>query len=198
MIVTLSAASRDPILARAVSLLGHGGVIAYPTETFYGLGARYDDARALDRLCALKKRPTGKAMPLIIGDEEQLALLTEHVSDTARSLMKRFWPGPLTLIFSATPALTGPVVAGGKVAVRIPGPSFALDLARAAGFPVTATSANVSSRPPADTAAMVADYFDGHLDLIVDGGKTAGGFPSTIADVSAGGAMVLRQGAVTL
>jgi len=198
MIVTLTDTSREDIISRAVAILRDGGIIAYPTETFYGLGARYDDPRALDRLYALKKRPAVMAMPLIIGSEDQLNLLAASVSDSARALMRRFWPGPLTLIFTAASGLTGPVIAGGRVAVRIPGPSFALDLARVAPFPITATSANISSRPPADTAAMVEDYFNGLLDLVVDGGRAPGGLPSTIADVSAGGAVVLRPGAVTL
>lgn len=181
-----------------LSILLKGGIVAYPTETFYGLAVRFDDERALGKLFDLKRRPDEKALPLIIGRVQELALLTDSVSDLARCLIRKFWPGPLTLLFKARPDLSPCLVYGGTVAVRVPGESFALALARDAEFPVTATSANPSGLPPADSASRVTEYFDGFVDLIIDGGKTPGGSPSTIVDVSGVGVRVVREGAVAV
>ncbi|MFZ5996725.1 MAG: L-threonylcarbamoyladenylate synthase [Nitrospirota bacterium] len=198
MLLRLTEDNCEELIARGVSLLEQGGVIAYPTETFYGLGARYDNVQALERIFTIKRRPKEKTMPLIIGNVEQLSLLTTAVTDTARQLMERFWPGPLTILFTARPGLSEYIVAGGKVAVRVPGESFALQLARAASFPFTATSANPSSLPPATTAAAVADYFDAAVDLIVDDGETESKLPSTIVDATGTSPVVLREGALDI
>jgi L-threonylcarbamoyladenylate synthase len=189
--------ARDAV-ATAVGALERGGVIAYPTETFYGLGVRYDDAAALQRLYALKRRPQEMALPLIIGSPELLPLLTDCVSDTAARLMRLFWPGPLTILFPARSTLSEYIVAGGTVAVRMPGESFALALARAASFPFTATSANTSGAPPARTAAEVLETFGEQLDLIVDINETKGGLPSTIVDPAGAVIKVVREGALPL
>lgn len=196
MLIKLTEENGAEVAARALAVLERGGVIAYPTETFYALGARYDDEAALERLYELKHRPRDKAMPLLVGGDEQLALLTSGSSDAARVLMRRFWPGPLTLLFSARPGLSAFVVAGGAVAARVPGDSFALRLARAAPFAFTATSANRAGRPPAVSAAMVVAAFGDRLDLIVDGSETPGLLPSTIVDVAGRAVTVLREGAV--
>ncbi len=174
----------------------NGGIISYPTETIYGLGATYDNENALKRLYGLKQRPYEKTVPIIIGSIEQLSLLAEVVNDTAADLISRFWPGPLTLIFRARSGLNGYVTSNRKVAVRIPGASFALDLVRAAGFPIIATSANISGLPPARNAAMVADYFADNLDLIVDGGESPTAVPSTLVDVTDNTPIIVREGAI--
>lgn len=196
MIITLTDKNREEAVARALAALERGGVVAYPTETFYALGARYDDEAALERLYELKRRPREKAMPLIIGRQEQLPLLTDRVGAAAAALMRRFWPGPLTLLFPARPGLSAFVVAGGTVAVRVPGDSFALRLAQAAPFAITATSANRAGRPPARTAAMVRAAFGEQLDLIVDGNETTASLPSTIVDVAGREYAIIRAGAV--
>jgi L-threonylcarbamoyladenylate synthase len=174
----------------------NGGTIAYPTETIYGLGAKYDDENALKRLYGVKQRPREKTVPIMIGSIDQLPLLAEDVSNTAADLIARFWPGPLTLIFRARSGLNSYITSNGKVAVRIPGASFALDLVRAASFPITATSANISGLPPARTAAMIAAYFADTLDLIIDGGESPTAVPSTLADVTDTTPVVLREGAI--
>ena len=179
-------------------MLNNGGVIAYPTETFYALGARYDKKDALKKLYELKQRPEEKAMPLIIGGTEQLGLLASHISGPALGLIETFWPGPLTVVFFARQGLEEYIVYENKVAVRVPGDSFALRLARAAGFPITATSANISDRPPAETAPMVTDYFNNDIALIIDGGRTKGGLPSTIVDATGDEIRTLRKGAVDI
>lgn len=182
----------------AGSVLDRGGIIAYPTETFYGLGARYDNEPALQRLYELKRRPRDKAMPLIIGSAEQLYLLAGKVSAAAWELIHAYWPGPLTLVLEARRGLSGYVTAEHKVAVRMPGESFALRLARAYALPITATSANVSGAPPSVDASMIRDYFDDALELVIDASAAGSTAPSTIVDVTGERPKVLRQGALAL
>lgn len=196
MLLKLSDENLEEALNSALSVLLDGGIVAYPTETFYALGVRYDNADALKRLYEIKHRPGRKTMPIIIGSEEQLKALTVQLNDTAQRLIKRFWPGPLTLVFDALPGLSEFITAGGKVAARVPGRSFALQLAKRADFPITATSANISGNPPADEAEMIHNAFGAGVDLIIDGGRTKGGLPSTIVDVTGDAIEVLREGAM--
>ncbi len=188
----------EEAVARAKEILESGGIIAYPTETYYGLGAKYDATEAIRRVYELKRRPGEKALPLIIGRAELLSLVAESVTDLARDLMAKFWPGPLTLLFDARKELPPHLVYEGKVAVRIPGPSFALSLSRACTFPITATSANLSGQLPARTAAAVVQYLSDSLDLVVDGGVTPGGLPSTIVDVTGQRPVTVREGPVRI
>jgi L-threonylcarbamoyladenylate synthase len=186
------------VLEEAVAVLRAGGILAYPTETFYALGARFDDEAALERIFALKGRPAGKPLSLIISSPDMLSLVARSVPDIARPLMRRFWPGPVTIAFPAKEGLYRHVTSGGKVAVRVPGESFGLSLVRSAGFPVTATSANLSGFPPAGDAEAVRNMFPGGIDLLVDGGKTPGGLPSTVLDVTGGAVDILRHGAAII
>ena len=186
-------------LKKASVIIKKGGVVAYPTETFYGLGVKYDDISALKKLYGIKYRSWNKALPLIIGEKRELDLIASGMTVSAEKLAKKFWPGPLTLLLPARPDISEFITANtGKIAVRIPGASFALDLARSLGFPITATSANISGMPPADTAEDVIKYFGDALDLIVDCGKTPGGKPSTIVDASDQKIRFLRAGAITI
>jgi len=186
-------------LKKASVIIKKGGVVAYPTETFYGLGVKYDDISALKKLYGIKYRSWNKALPLIIGEVQELDLIASEMTVSAEKLAKKFWPGPLTLLLPARPDISEFITANtGKIAVRIPGASFALDLARSLGFPITATSANISGMPPADTAEDVIKYFGDALDLIVDCGKTPGGKPSTIVDASGQKIRFLRAGAVSI
>lgn len=149
------------------------------------------------RLYDLKRRPREKTIPIIIGSAEQLSVLVNSVNETAAALIRKFWPGPLTLVFYARSGLSGYITCADKIAVRIPGESFALDLVRSAGFPITATSANISGLPAAKDAAMISEYFGERLDLIIDGGAAQNTQPSTIVDVTRGKAVVLREGAIS-
>jgi L-threonylcarbamoyladenylate synthase len=188
----------------SVAELRRGGIIAFPTETFYGLGVKFDCHEALKRLHELKRRPREKAMPLIIGVREMLSEIVslDRLSNTgtlsaATALMDRFWPGPLTLLLPAKAGLSGYLVANtGMVAVRVPGESFALHLAEKAGFPVTATSANPSGLVPAGEADVVARYFGDSIDILIDGGPTPGRLPSTIVDLSGRFPRIVREGAI--
>jgi L-threonylcarbamoyladenylate synthase len=195
--IKISESGIDTAIREASRTITEGGLVAFPTETFYGIGARYDDSQVLRRLYQLKNRPRDNAIPVIIGENEQLSWLTPLVNPLAAKLIERFWPGPLTLLFRALSDISVFISAGtGKVAVRIPGRSFALDLARAISLPVTATSANISGMPPSDNPGDVACVLGGGLDLLIDGGRTPGGKPSTIVDVTGEKMCIVREGAI--
>jgi len=187
----------EKVLKKALEVLKGGGIVAYPTETFYGLAVVATNEEALRRLYELKNRPTEKAMPVIVGSREVLESIVKSIPLQAEVLIERFWPGPLTIVFDAIDGLSK-ILTGGtdKVAVRIPGESFALNLAMAADFPITATSANLSGMPPAEDATQVMNYLGEAIDLIIDGGKTPGGKPSTIVDVTVTPLKVLREGKI--
>jgi len=185
------------ILSLSVNLLKNGGIIAYPTETFYGLGAKFDIDDALKKIYKIKQRPQDKAMPLIIGDRDLLPVTSLEINNTASALMDKFWPGPLTLIIPAGKKISEYITAGTHtVAVRIPGESFALRLAQTAHFPITATSANLSGLPPARDIETVLRYFGDRIDLIIDAGPTPGALPSTIVDARGSALKILREGVI--
>ena len=199
MIIPFNENSSAKIIADSLEIIGSGGIVAYPTESYYALGVLATDEKALESLFLLKKRPAEKPLPLIVGDAETLASVVKRVPDRAVELMKMYWPGPLTIVFEAADNISDLLTAGtGKVAVRVPGESVALRLAREAGFPMTATSANISSQPPADSPEAVLSYFGDSIDLIIDGGRTPGGKPSTIVDATVDPVRVLREGRVLL
>lgn len=174
-------------IERAAAIVRGGGVVAYPTETFYALGASAENEGARERLFALKGREAQKLLPVIVADVDALARLAA-LSARALSLAERFWPGPLSLVL---PRKSG----RGTIAVRVSGCRAARELAAAAG-PLTATSANRSGEPPATTAAAVEAVFGDALDLVLDGGPTPGGLPSTLVDLTSDEPVLLRKGAV--
>lgn len=199
-ILILKTANTEEVIGEAISVLDRGGIIAYPTETFYGLGVRFDRPESLKRLYDIKKRPIEKAMSLIIGDVSQLKMIVDNdwlsnMPDEVKRLITTYWPGPLTILMPARSGLSEFLIGlNNTVAVRIPGESFALRLAEKSGFPFTATSANISGMPPADEARRVIEYFDYSLDLLIDGGKTPGRFSSTIIDATVKGFRIIREG----
>lgn len=196
-VIKINETGTEDVIEEAVSVIKDGGIVSFPTETFYGLGVRYDNLKALKKLYEIKHRLNEKAIPLIIGDKEMLNLICSSISATAEKLMSKFWPGPLTLLLPAAVNLSEFITAGtGKVAVRIPGQSFALDLAKALEFPITATSANISGMPPADSPDDVIKYFGDRINLLVDGGKSQGEKPSTIVYITDKEIKIIRQGAV--
>jgi len=185
-------------IEKASATIKKGGLIAYPTETFYGLGVKFDNIATLKKLYGTKHRSWNKALPLIIGEMRQLELIVSSVTCSAEKLAEKFWPGPLTLLLSAKPDISEYITANtGKIAVRIPGESFALELAQSLEFPITATSANISGSPPADNADDVLRYFRNALDLVIDCGNSPGGKPSTIVDASEEKIRVVRAGVIS-
>ncbi|MEK6693037.1 MAG: L-threonylcarbamoyladenylate synthase [Nitrospirota bacterium] len=187
----------EMVLADAVKVLKSGGIIAYPTETFYALGVDAMDEVALKKLYKLKGRSQKKPLPVIIGDRKRLKTLIKRLPPQAERLIKRFWPGPLTIVFEASSDIPELLTAKtGKIAIRIPGEKIALRMVKKTGFPITSTSANPSGEPPATRPEKVMKYFGDRIVLLIDGGKTPGGKPSTIVDVT-GPMKILREGAVS-
>jgi L-threonylcarbamoyladenylate synthase len=179
--------------ARALTL---GGVIVFPTETFYGLGVAALDSAAVDRLLALKGRPAGKPV-LVLVDSVAMAESVAEVSPAARALMARHWPGALTLVMPARAHVPHGITAGtGTVGVRMSPHAVACGIVTALGAPVTAPSANPAGAHPPTIAADVLGHFESGIDLVIDGGPTPGGPPSTVLDVTVDPPRVLRAGAV--
>jgi L-threonylcarbamoyladenylate synthase len=198
-VIALTEYNSQNAVAEAVKILKAGGIIAYPTESFYAIGAMALNEKAVKKIFDLKNRPHGKPLPLIVDDIQTLLAAAKEIPDHAKDLMKKFWPGPLTIIFEARKEV--PVLITGesrKVAVRIPGESVALQIAKVIKAPVTATSANLSSMPPAINAEAVLSYFGDKIDLILDGGNAPGGKPSTILDVTVIPPRILREGSIDL
>lgn len=186
-------------LQDAADCLASGGLVAFPTETFYGLGANANDRRAVLRVFAVKGRPEWKPLLVLVDSFEMAESLAVEVPQAARDLMERHWPGPLTLVFKASSSLAVELTAGtGTIGIRMPGHPVALGLVRAAGFPITAPSANPSGAPPPTTAGQVYESLKEAIDLILDGGPTKGGLPSTLLDVSVTPPKLIREGAVTV
>jgi L-threonylcarbamoyladenylate synthase len=189
----------DELLARVAAVaavLRRGGLVAYPTETFYGLGCLALDAGAVARLASAKGRPDGKPLPLLadgLAAVERVALLPPR----ARRLAARFWPGPLTLVVPARAGLPPEVTAGtGRVGLRVAGSELARALAAAAGGPLVSTSANPSGGPPPVEAAAIDPALLARLDGVLDGGPTPGGLPSTVVEVEGEALRLVRAGAV--
>ena len=185
-------------VAAAAAAVVRGEVVAYPTETFSGLAVDGLNETALSELRALKGRAAEKAFSLLVSGRAMLASLCSEISPLAERLMAQHWPGPLTLALPARPGLPASIVADGCVAVRVSPHPLAQALVVAAGRPITATSANPAGAQPPRTASEVAAYFSSPRFLILDGGATPGGQPSTLARVRGDHVEILRQGAVVV
>ncbi|MDD5590567.1 MAG: L-threonylcarbamoyladenylate synthase [Dehalococcoidales bacterium] len=180
-----------------VAVLRGGGVVAFPTDTVYGLGVCPYLHRAVERVYAVKERPLGMALPLLLSSTLQINEVAEPVPPVARLLVEKFMPGPLTLVLYKSRVVPGIVTAGGiTVAVRVPGHPVPVALALGLGAPISGTSANLSGRPSALTADDVHAQFGNKIDLVIDGGRCPGGRESTIVDVTGEVPVVLRKGAI--
>jgi L-threonylcarbamoyladenylate synthase len=185
-------------VAEAAQAFGRGDVVAYPTETYYGLAADALDGPMLDRLFALKGRGAEKASALLVDDLTMFASLCAEVPRRARELAARFWPGPLTIALPARPGLPAAIVHEGFVAARVSSHPIAHALVLSVGRAITATSANPAGVAPTRTAAEVSAHFAGVPLCILDGGQTVGGPPSTLVRLRGDTVEVLRQGAVQI
>ncbi len=182
-----------------MQVLRRGGVVAFPTETYYGLAVDPGNEAALQRLFQIKNRPAGKPLLLLIHDISLLDGLVTAVPDIYRPLIEKYWPGPLTLIFPAQPHLSAWLTGGtATVGVRISPRPEARALGRIFGEAVTATSANLSDQPSARSAPEVAVAFGSAVDFILDGGKTPGGRCSTVIGLRDGRLCLLRPGAIAV
>ncbi len=195
----------DPIqpdpdkIAYAASLLRAGKVVAFPTETVYGLGANAFDAAAVERVFIAKQRPANDPMIVHIAAESQLASVAAEIPPEAQALTRAFWPGPLTLILRKTAAIPSNVTAGlDTVAVRMPAHKIALALIEACGFPIAAPSANLFARPSPTTAAHVLADLGERIELVIDGGATWIGVESTVVNITTRPPVILRPGGTSL
>jgi L-threonylcarbamoyladenylate synthase len=187
----------DPAsIAHAAEVLRLGGVVAYPTDTLYGLAVDPRQDAAVDRLFEIKGRNVELAVPLVAASLEQ-ARRAGRFAPTDLRLARRFWPGPLTLVVPAQHGLPARLLAGGTtVAVRVPAHAVARSLAAAFGYAVTATSANLSGQPAASTAGEVIATLGSEVDLLLDAGAAPGGPPSTIVEVTSHAVRLRRAGAI--
>jgi len=184
-------------LARAAAVIGGGGVVAFPTETFYGLAVDPFNHEALERLFRLKKRSAQKPVLVLIDEISSLDRLVKAIPDLYRELMARFWPGPLTLVFPGGRQLPSLLTdTDGTVGVRLSSHPAARRLAAAAGGAITGTSANPSGLPAAVTASRIEEMFPSAIDYIIDGGPVPGGRGSTIVGNDSSGLKLIRAGAV--
>ena len=187
----------DEALRPAAEALTAGNIVAYPTDTLYGLGADPTQAPAVERLCRLKTRSARAGVPLIAASQAQVESEAGVLPPLGRRLAARFWPGPLTLVFKPEAAFAaGVCAADGSVAIRVPRAPAARRLAELCGVPITATSANLAGRPPAATAAEVVAGLGGAVALALEQVAPLGGAPSTIVDVRGAHPRLLREGAV--
>jgi L-threonylcarbamoyladenylate synthase len=177
--------------------LRRGAVIAYPTETFYALGAAACSRKGVGKIFRLKKRDASKPLSFIVSDMDMVGDVVSSLPPTFPTLAAEFWPGPLTLVLPAAEGLPEPARGPGRtIAVRIPPLAWLRDLVRELGEPLTATSANLSGNKELADPADVRRLFEGRLDLIIDGGPAPGGAPSTIVDLSGAAPRVLREGKI--
>jgi L-threonylcarbamoyladenylate synthase len=183
----------------AVEHLRQGHIVAFPTETYYGLAVDPDNQSAVERLFALKNRPVDKPLLLLIENITQLKKLVSSVPQNFKPLMDRYWPGPLTLVFPALDSVNPKITAGSKtVGVRISPHLLASQLVQKFGKPITATSANLSGKAPAKTALEVSAMFAGDIDFVLDGGETAAGLCSTIVGLKGSQLFVIRHGEIDI
>ena len=199
-VLTLDAQHPDPSgIARAAALLRDGRLVAFPTETVYGLGAHALDVEAVRRIFVAKGRPAHDPLIVHVRDLSDVAPLTTGIPPAAHALAARFWPGPLTMVLRRSDIVPPEVTAHlDTVAVRVPAHPVARALIAAAAIPVAAPSANLFSRPSPTRAAHVLQDLDGRIDLLIDAGPTDVGVESTVVDLTEEVPMILRPGAVTL
>lgn len=184
------------LVAAALAIM-RGGVIAFPTDTLYGLGCSLFDTAAVELVGRLKRRAPHHAFISLIPEPSQADGLALSVSPVARRLIQQCWPGPLSLIFVAAEIVPASVRGeGGTIALRCPKDALSHALLQRVGGPVVSSSANLSGQPPAETAEEVVGYFGNQLDLVLDGGPRRGGVPSTLVDVSGPRPKLLRRGAL--
>lgn len=191
---------RDPepeVIEEAVAALKAGQVVAYPTETLYGLAVDVTSDRAVKHLYDLKRRDYGLPVAILVADIPMLQEYVVHIPEPARSLMKQFWPGPLTILFEAGPKISKTLTTNtGKIGIRISSHPVATALVRAFGKPLTTTSANLSGYPPSLQVKHVQKYFGDKLDCVIDGGEGQPSRGSTVVDVSDETMAIIREGAI--
>lgn len=185
-------------MVRVKRVLNLGGVMAFPTDTFYGLGATVFNPEAIARIFKIKKRSKDKPLLTLVASAYQANTMTREIIPTAEILIDKLWPGPLTILFSARSELPSQLTAGsGKIGVRQPANEMVRKLLSGIGYPITATSANISGTENITTAEEVKKILGDQVDLIIDGGPTPGGKESTVLDVTLSPPLLIREGAIS-
>lgn len=185
-------------IAEAGIILKNGGIVAFPTDTVYGLGAVCTNEEAVSRIFTAKGRDEGKPLSILVADPAQVELLALEVPEKAKRLMQKYWPGALTVILKKRPEISEIVSAGGDtIGIRMPDLPAAVELIRAAGSPLAAPSANLSGKRSAVTAEEAAEDLSGRIDLILDGGPSPVGTASTVVDLTGEAPRILREGVIT-
>ena len=188
----------DPKAVReAAEAVLRGGVIAFPTDTVYGLSCSLMDPSAVEFIYRLKRRPRDLSVIALVPEPDAVYPLVDALPEVAEALIRRFWPGPLSIIFRASP-LVPPRVSGerGTVALRMPKHPLCHALLEAVGGPLVSSSANLSGQPPCADAGEIVQVFGNQIDVVLDGGPSPSNLPSTVIDVSTGRVQVVREGAV--
>jgi L-threonylcarbamoyladenylate synthase len=183
-------------IKRAIHVLEEGRLVAFPTDTVYGIGALAFEIRSIERLYKAKTRNNELPLPILIAGPDQLGMVSKNLTTIARILAHQFWPGPITLIMERNPDLPQDMSGTSTVGVRVPDHKFARELFMKVG-PLAVTSANLSGQPSAVNAEEVLRYLDGRIDLLVDGGPTPGQVPSTVVDCTGETPLILRKGPIT-
>ncbi|MDH4272983.1 MAG: L-threonylcarbamoyladenylate synthase [Candidatus Aminicenantes bacterium] len=185
------------LLHDIVRVLDDDGVIAYPTETFYGLGGNCFSRKVLKKIFKIKNRPVSKGLPVLVSDLGMARILVSDLPPTFHDLAARFWPGPLTLVLSAAPHLPVELVGPKRtIGIRLPDVPWLLALIRETGVPLITTSANISGEGEIASPEEVIRLFQEKVDLIVDGGPTPGGKPSTVVDLTGEKPVLVRKGVI--
>ncbi len=198
-VLSINPLAPDPdVLERAGAVLRTGGLVAYPTETVYGLAASAFVVDSVARVFDAKQRPFSQALPVQIADVSEVETLARSVPPAARRLLADFFPGPLTLIFWRQPSVSLTVTGGtNTIGLRMPDHAVALGVLRAFGAPLVCPSANLTGRRAPMSARDVLEDLDGVIDLVLDGGETADRTPSTVLDLTTDPARILREGKIT-
>ena len=183
-------------IKKGVKILKKGGVIAFPTDTVYGLWADAFNSTAVEKIYEIKNRPKYQQFPLLIADVKQLTDLAEPIPEIAWFLARRFWPGGLTMVLSKKDSVPAYLASESTIAIRVPNHPVCQALIQHLGDPIIGTSANISGRPAALTAEEIRQQMGREIDLIINGGKCPGGKESTVVDVTHEPPMILRQGII--
>lgn len=184
-------------ISQAADIIRAGGVIGYPTETVYGIGANIFNRDAVARIFDIKGRAQQKAIIVIVPTIDVLNELAANISFGAKKLIEAFWPGPLTMIFQASKKVPREITGGGAtVAIRIPANEICIQLMQKSGVPITSTSANLAGAPNPVSAPEVAQNLGDRVDLIIDGGPSKSGTPSTVIDATGEQIRIIRAGAI--
>lgn len=196
MNTAILAANSPNAITSALEVILAGGLVAFPTDTVYGVGCLAFHQQSIESIYVAKDRPVEKAIPVLIGDNDDLTKVAEEIPIFAMKLIARFWPGPLTILVPKKPTLPEAISATSTVGVRVPDHDVARAILRLAG-PMAVTSANISGQESPRTAQQVWEQLGGRIPLILDGGETPGGIPSTLVDCTSNEIQILREGPIS-